>query len=212
MIENDVPPKKSHFWLAWIVANAVGLGFAWPLGEIVGRYVSSYDDWKSGQLLGIIVFEGFIWIVRAAVLFRIKSYIELKPIAMAIWLGTEIIGWILSEGLFRDDNLLSITGGVLFASLCGSIMWLIFWFIKIPKRRSKTWAIQAFLWALLGMIGGALLLSIFLTAGLSLAEIFAKMSYPIVGMAAGGLILGGFIGIVTGMALIKLLRWQRVAD
>ena len=212
MIENDVSPQKSHFWLAWIVANAVGLGFAWPLGEIIGQFIAADHGWKTGQIIGILVFEGFIWIVRASVISRVKSYIELRPIEVAIWLGTETIGWILSEAPFRGDNLMSITGGALFATSSGAIMWLIWCLIKIPKRRSKTWAMQAFLWTLFGMIGGSALVGAFLAFSLTLGETFAEMSNPIVGMAAGGLILGGFVGIVTGMALIKLLRWQRVAD
>lgn len=208
MLAHTISRKKINFWLVWSIANAIGLGFAWSLGELIGRQAAEIFGWKIGQIIGIIIFEGFLWIIRAAVLLRIKSFEILRPIEILIWVTTEIFGWLISEQPIPKDNIMSITGGAMFASSMGAMAWIIFWFIKIPKPRSKLWAIQAFLWTFLGLIGGSFLMALIQVTGMAIAEILAKMYFPIIGMAIGGTVLGGLLGSITGLALVNLMRWQ----
>ena len=209
MIENKTSRIRLNFWLAWVVANAIGLGFAWSLGELIGRQAAESFGWKTGQIIGIVVFEGFLWIVRAVVLLRIKSYDVLRPVEVLIWLSTEIFGWMVSEMPIQEESLMGITVGAIFATTLGAVAWIVFWFIKIPKARSSgSWGIQAFLWTFFGFIGGSVLITLIQTTSLVIGETLAKMYSPIIGMAVAGIIFGGLIGSITGLALVKLIHWK----
>lgn len=210
MIENDISQTKLNFWLAWIVANSIGLGFAWSVGELIGRQVVEYSGWELGHVVGIIVFEGLLWITRGTILLRIKSYKILRPVEMFIWVITEIFGWIINESPVQEGSLMGVTSGAIFATSLGAMVWVIFWFIKIPKPRSKSWAIQAFLWTFFGLTGGGVLIAFFQAISLEIGVTIAKSYFPIFGMAIAGVVLGGFLGSITGLALIKLIRWQPV--
>ncbi len=71
-MENDENYIKGNFWLAWILANSIGLGLGLSLGEIIGRLVIGSMGWRFGQLLGLLVCEGCIWSARGMVLSRFQ--------------------------------------------------------------------------------------------------------------------------------------------
>lgn len=208
MIINDVSHDKVNFWMAWSIANAIGLGLAWALGELIGRQIAELLGWKTGQLFGVVLFEGFMWLSRGIVLFRMKSYEILKPLEISIWVITELFGWIITRGATQEESLIAFTGGGIFATALGAMMWIIFWFMKIPKPRRKFWALRALLWTFVGFFGGALLLTLFLVIALEFSNTLAKMYSPFLGMAIAGLILGGLLGSTTGLALIRFMHWQ----
>jgi len=210
MIENENSQTKMKFWLLWTIANAIGLGFAWSLGDYLGRSVVDTLGWKFGQVIGLIVFETVLWVFRVSVIYNMKSYEILRPLDFFVWVTSESFGLLISELPIPNDNLLGITGGAIFATSFGATIWLVFWFIKIPKPQSKTWAINAFLWTFIGLVGGSSLISFFQTTSLIVGEFLAKMYLPIIGMAVGGLIFGLFLGGLTGLALIKIIRWPNL--
>jgi hypothetical protein len=207
MIENDNIQTKMRFWISWSITNAIGLGFAWSLGELVGQHFINSFGWKTGQIIGIIVFEVILWTFRATVLLQMKSYEILRPLEIFIWATTEVFGWIISEYPVPENSLMGLTGGAIFATSFAAMIWLILWLIKIPKPHSKTWGLQAFIWTFLGLVGGSSLLSLFQTISLVVGEFLSKMYLPIIGMAVAGVILGFSLGGLTGMALIRIIRW-----
>jgi hypothetical protein len=40
-----------------------------------------------------------------------------------------------------------------------------------------------------------------------IGEATAKVMHPMIGWAVSGTLLGGFLGLITGLALIKLIKW-----
>jgi hypothetical protein len=208
MLDTDIIQRKTNFAVAWLIANAIGIGLAWPLGEWIGQQVADSAGWRIGQTVGLVIFEGLVWTARAIVLSRVKSYEILKPLEIIIWLGAEIMGWIVSEAPVRGDSLMRITGGAVIAIVLGAGIWIMFWFMKIPKRHNKFWAIQAFAWTFFALIGGSFLLGAMLVISLVTGETLAKMHFPIIGMAMSGIIFGLLVGSITGLAFIKIIPWQ----
>jgi hypothetical protein len=208
MIENDPSPTRSQFWLAWVIANSLGFGFAWPLGETIGRFIANNTGWRTGQIIGVLIFEGFIWLARSAVLYRVKSYVTIRPLEIIIWVPVELLGWLISEAPIQQDSLMTITGGVILATSVGATMWIIFWLIRISKRHSRSWAIKTFLITLLSMVGGSALIALIGSISFTIVYDIARLSNPIIGMAIAGVVHGALLGLVTGYVFVKLLPWH----
>jgi MFS family permease len=208
-MENDLARTKKNFLFTWVVSNAVGLGLAWVFGEFIGRRVAESSGWRIGQIVAIVVFESILWIFRGRVLLRYKSYKLLMPFALIFWIATELVGWVLSEAPLQAGVLLGITTGAILATSIGETMWLMLWFMTIPKRQSNFWAEQVFLLAILGMVGGSVLMAIFFAISLEVGEMLANMSSPILGMAIAGILFGGLLGAISGLSLIKLLHLNK---
>jgi hypothetical protein len=208
MIEDDISHIKVNFWLAWSIANSIGLGFAWSLGELIGSRVADVSGWKSGQLAGVIIFEGILWTFRGTILLKTKAYEVLRPIEFVVWFSTELMGWIIGEAPVLEGSLMGITLGSIFAVSLGAVMWLIFWFMKIPKPRGKLWAVKTFLLTFIAFIIGTVFIAVAQTISFEIQEIISKLYFPLLGAAIAGTILGFFLGSLTGLALIKLMHWQ----
>ena len=131
----------------------------------------------------------------------------LKPLDTFLWFLTEIFGWLVGEGPYNKESLFGVTSGTVLAYLLGTTTWIILWFIKIPRRHTKLWAVQAALWTFFGLVGGSVLLSIGAVTILIIGETIAKIVSPILGMAFTGFALGAFISSITGLAMIKLIQW-----
>lgn len=208
MITTDLTRTKWNFWQIWIVANAIGFGFAWAIGEWLGQQAAKTLGWRFGQIIGIALFEGLLWIVRGAVLSRIKSYRALKPIEFIIWIPTEIMALILSELPVQENSTIGMMSGIIFATTIGATVWIALAFVKITKPKSKFWAIGAFLWTFFGFIGGTFLISTVLTISFWVNDVIAKMFIPTIGRIIAGALLGSLIGAITGIVLVKLIPWK----
>ena len=208
MLDISISQRKSYFGIAWLIANSVGFGLAWPLGEWVGQQAAGILSWGIGQITGLVVFEVILWSARALVLSRTQAYEALKPLEILIWFGTEIMGWVVGEATMNKDFISPVTIGAVFASILGALGWLVVWFIKVPKKKNKFWAIEAFFGTLFALLGGSVLFGSIMALSLVVAETIAKTNLPLAGMAVAGILLGVLIGTVTALALIQVIPWR----
>ncbi|MCA9920760.1 MAG: hypothetical protein KC421_00235 [Anaerolineales bacterium] len=116
-----------NFWLAWTVANCIGVGAGWMLGELVGQWNPS---------LSWIAFQLPIWLMRWAILTRIRDYQIWKVGEMFIWFAGEFFGYLLGLG-FQETGSNWLTAGPIFGLTTGAGMWFLFWSVRQVKARGK---------------------------------------------------------------------------
>ncbi len=81
-----------------------------------------------------------------------------------------------------------------------------FWFIKIPRSRSKFWVIKAFLWGLFGFVISVVIAVASVGFGEMFGEIVAKLMGFVLGLATAGVAMGAAVGSITGIALVGWMR------
>ena len=153
VVDEEIAYNKLNFLTFWTLANAVGLAIAWPWAEMVGRGMAPSLGDKGGEFASLLVFEAMAWTLRLIVLFRMKEFNRLKLLDFAIWLGTEAFAAMIY--VFPSpthESPIAYTIAAILASSFGPMAWIIVWFMRIPRARSKNWMLQAFTWTLIGFV------------------------------------------------------------
>jgi hypothetical protein len=209
VVDEEISYNKLNFLTIWTLANAVGLAIAWPWAEMVGRGIAPSLGDKGGEFASLLVFEAMAWTLRLIVLFRMKEFNRLKLLDFAIWLGTEAFAAMIY--IFPSpthESPIAYTIAALLATSFGPMAWIIVWFMRIPRARSKNWMLRAFTWTLTGFIIADLVIAFFFTGATEIAYQLAKSSHPYLGMFAAGLVLGGIIGVITGLCMLQMMEWK----
>ncbi len=207
---------RKGFLLNWFLANAIGLSFGWVVGEWMGLQAASLLGWNFGQIIGFAIFEGSVWLFRWAVLSRIRAYDVLKPIDTVLWLAIELViglGMSLSshELSYHKESLFGIVSLPILTNYFGVMGWLILWLTKVQAQKTRTAQSQGkSILASLGRVGGSLLIFFFLVivmpVSTSAGEAAARISNWMLGRAVAGALMGGLLSLLTGLAILKLLR------
>lgn len=211
VIDEEISYNKLSFLTIWTLANAVGLAIAWPWAEMVGRGIALSLGDKGGELASLLVFEAMAWTLRLIVLFRMKEFNRLKLLDFAIWLGTEAFAAMIY--IFPSpthESPIAYTIAAMLANSFGPMAWIIVWFMRIPRAHSKNWMLRAFTWTLIGFIIADLVVALIFTGATEIAYQLAKSSHPILGMFAAGLVLGGTIGVITGLCMLQMMEWKPI--
>jgi hypothetical protein len=215
-MENENPNQtKINIWFAWLIANAIGLGLGWALGELVGIQVAETLGWRYGQMVGVVIFEGLIWMTRWAVISRIRAYDALKPIEAFFWILTELLVWFgvessRGETSYRADSLFGIISASILSYFLGVIGWLILWLIKTQAQKSQLPVkVGHSILSSFARVGGSLLIFGFfilcMPFSTAVGEAIAKSWGLVFGRAVAGILMGGMLGSITGLALLKLM-------
>jgi len=209
--EESIAPSRLGFWLAWVVANSIGLGVGWPLAELLGLKVANFFGWGYGELVGFLLCEGFIWATRLTVLSRLRDRKILSALDVFAWLTAEVIGWFAGRLPYDPDSLVGVTSGSILAYDSGVTLWLIFWLIRVeqPARRPASTPPQRFLGSAT-RVAGSLAVFLFMGIGMPLSVELgyaAAEAYDlIIGRAIAGVILGAVVGAFTGWAMLSLMK------
>lgn len=185
-----------NFWLAWTVANCIGVAAGWMLGEFVGQWYPS---------LSWIAFQLPVWLMRWAVLSRFSHYQLLNLLDLLIWLTSEAFGYLIGLGI-QESGSNWLTGGPIFGLTTGAGVWFLFWSVQQVKSRGKRWFLYAFFWAFTGMFLVNIFISIGLVVSLELGELIDQFSIPNLAWGISGAALGLFVGATTGLAMTGFLR------
>ncbi len=214
--EENIDQFKNKFLFAWLIANAIGLVMGWVLGEWSGLQVAKILGWRYGQIVGFVIFESLIWVYRWAVLYRIRAYDVLKPFDVFIWMVTELLVWFGMESSnqaasYREDSLFGIISTPILAYFLGVTGWLILWLINVQAQKAQhprpvvRSIISSFM-----RVGGSLLIFAFyvlvIPISTGIGEAVAKSFGWVIGRAVAGFLLGGLLGTITGLALLKLMK------
>ncbi len=215
MISEDRVQYKVNFWLIWTITNALALGIGLPLGETVGRgYIASHGL-LTGQIIGSLTCEAFIWAARVWILsrFHMQSMFRrldafLWPINELWWLATDVI-LTASQAVQHvpdERTVFGVTGAVLFSSSTGATLWLVFSLMRIPRRDTRFRFAKMFLLALGGFVFGSFAVAGLMALGLGVGEeVLRQFGYQL-GLVAAGLATGGLIGAATGFVWIGWLQ------
>jgi hypothetical protein len=210
----DINHFKRSFLFSWFVANAIGLSLGWVIGEGLGLQVSKALGWNIGQIVGLVVFEGSVWTFRWTVLSRVRAYDVLNPFEMFFWATTELIilfgmGSSNSELSYHEESLFGIVSTPILANFLGVIGWLILWLIKIQAQKPQI-PQSVGIFASFRRVGGSLLVFIFLITIMLIStdtgETVARISNWVIGRAVAGALLGGLLSLLTGLAMLRLLK------
>jgi hypothetical protein len=212
----DIKRFKRNFLFSWFIANAIGLSFGWVIAEWLGLQVAEILGWNFGQIVGFIVFEGVVWAFRWTVLSRVRTYDTLKAFDIFFWVVTEMIVWFGIESSnrqpsYNEESLFGIVSTPILSNFLGAIGWLILWLIKTQVQKSRLpQSAGRSLIASSGRVGGSLFIFIFLVAimpiSTSAGEAMAKISNWVIGRAVAGALLGGLLSLLTGLAILSLLK------
>jgi len=206
---------KMNIWFFWVIANAVGLGMGWAMGEWIGLQVAESFGWRFGQIVGVMIFEAMVWVTRWVVVSRIHVYDVLKPIEALVWIMAEMIvffGLSVSnaETTYRADSLIGIVSAPILVYFTGIIGWLILWLTKVqmqkPPRPVNTG--KSLLLSFARAVGSLLIFAAFIltwTFGIVTGNTVAKSLGWIIARAVSGGLIGGLLGSITGMALLGLI-------
>ncbi len=168
----------------------------------------SWGD-KAGELASLLVFEAVAWTLRIIVLFRAREFNVLRPLDFIIWLGTEAFAAMMYElPPPTHESPIAYTFAAILAGSFGPMAWTIVWFMRIPRARTKTWALWAFMWTLIGFVVAAVLAAFVFTGATEIAFQLAKSNHPYLGMLVAGLVLGGTIGVITGLCMLGMMQWK----
>ena len=201
---------QTSFFISWVLANSIGLGVGWALGELLGLQVANSFGWKYGKIVGFLICEGFIWLSRWAVLSRVRELNVLSVVDIIAWLLGEALGWIVGRGSYNPDSLVGITSASVFASYSGVMVWLIIWLIRIqrPTRRTTEKLPRKLLKSAL-RIGKSIFIYSFWMFGMvfaiTIGEKIADEYGMIIGRASSGFFQGAIIGMLTGGAMLNLM-------
>lgn len=212
VVDDGISYNKLNFLTIWTLVNAVGLAIAWPWAEMVGRAIGPSFGVKAGEFASLLVFEALGWALKLVVLFKMKEFNRLKLIDFVIWLGTEA-----SAAIFYivpsppTESPIAYTIAAMLSASFGPMAWIVLWFMRIPRARSKNWMLRAFTWTLIGFIIADLVLAFVFTGATEIAYQLAKSSHPYIGMAAAGLALGCAIGMLTGLCMIQMMQWKPIS-
>ncbi len=196
--------SRWHFWLRWVVANALGFGYGFFLCAMILMQREGITDIGISLLVGL-----FGWTV-IGLLVGIMQWIVLHPVlSNARWVVATVVGWAVGLGIGVALALAGIPPvlpyylaapgyGFAFGAGAGVLQALV---LRCSIRR-------AVVWVLISAVGWA--------AGLPLLDpvqsvlITALGSY--VRLFASGATVGGVSGMLTGLALVLLFRpGQQVA-
>ena len=209
VVDEEIAYNKLNFLTFWTLANAVGLAIAWPWAEMVGRGMAPSLGDKGGEFASLLVFEAMAWTLRLIVLFRMKEFNRLKLLDFAIWLGTEAFAAMIY--VFPSpthESPIAYTIAAILASSFGPMAWIIVWFMRIPRARSKNWMLQAFTWTLIGFVIADLVVALIFAGATEVVYQLAKSSHPYLAMFAAGFALGGTIGVITGLCMLQMMEWK----
>lgn len=201
---NEERRRQISFWLLWVMVNIIGLGLGWAAGEAIGQWVAHKHSVQMGVIFAGLIVEIFLWLSRGSVLFAFREYRKLLSIEAAIWVGGEMIGWLLGYGVNQAAGTLWVTAGAIWSSVLGAGMWLIIAAMLQPRPRRRWWFAAVPLWTLAGMVGAVLIGTAAITFGLLIESIIVRDISNLVGWVFAGGFIGAIIGAVTGIVFIKL--------
>ncbi len=210
VVDEEISRSKMNFLTIWTLANAAGLAIAWPWAEMVGRGIASSWGDKGAELASLLVFEAMAWTLRVIVLFRMREFNRLKPLDFIIWLGTEAFAAILYLSPSpTQESPIAYTIAAMLASSFGPMAWIIVWFMRIPRARSKNWMLRAFTWTMIGFLIADIVVTLVFTGATEVAYQLAKSNHPYLGMFAAGLVFGGAIGLITSLCMLRMMEWDQ---
>jgi hypothetical protein len=182
----------ADFWLAWILTSMIGFGVGALLGMHVAYGLFDRDGFAAplGITLGIVMGAtgGYMqWVVLREKVERVGWWV------LASILGFAVAGSALGT---IDVNENYVMAGILFAAIFGVAAGIMQWLVLRQKVvRSGLWILASIFGSLVGSIGVPV-------AGLISDR---TDNYDLSTMVFGAL-LGAGLGIITGAALVWLLR------
>ncbi len=209
MDEHEIQASKISFWWLWTIANALSLAAGWPLGETLGQFVAKNYGWHAGLLTASLVFEITVWFWRLLVIRRFREFDVLRVIDGIVWITTELFTWFMIEAFSTPGA--PLTFGVSLMFPIGAGVWIAMAATRLAGRKSSApglWWITAFALTLFGFLAGSILISLITVFAMEVDTLVQSISPPLAwGMA--GTVMGCSIGALTGLALIKMMRWPR---
>lgn len=194
----------ASYLLLWMIVNAVGLGFGVFLGELIGQWVGKTIERGTGVLLASIIFEAILWTARLSVLRNIEVFKVWGFIEKIIWFCSEMMGALLGIGLYEVTRDNWMTFGSIFGTLIGVGIIIPWWFVRLPKPKSRTRGLQSILLGIAAMVGGSFYIGGIFVLGQEMGRFFQKYIGHLGGLGVTGFIIGAFIGLTTGVAYLQM--------
>lgn len=213
--EYDDNHNTGYFILAWISANAIGIGIGWPLAEYVGGRLVGALGGATALAVAAAVYELLLWSLRAVVFARVRSASLARRIDAVIMIATEIFGWVLGESFYRahhvaDGSLLRFTMGSYWAVYFSGMLWAMLWLYRVQSRRRqvKLPRGRAWLGSMVRITASLLVFASFVIVPVLCSELgdgLARSVGSYIGMGAEGVAFGIYMGALSGMAMTGFL-------
>ncbi len=217
MISDDRIQYKVNFWLIWVLTNALALALGLTIGEITGRSYIASHGLLTGQIIGSLICEAFIWAARVGILSRFHMERMFKQLDAFLWPINEIAWLAMDLAVTASQKVQHVpdsrtvfgaTGAVLLSASTGTVLWLVFSLMRIPRKQTRFRFLKMFLLALAGFVLGTFAAVLLLGLGLAVGEdILVRFGFQW-GLIAAGLACGGLIGAMTGFVWVDWLQPQ----
>ncbi len=188
----------------WILANGLAAAAGWALGEFIAAWLGP-SNMLIGFTVGILVFRAIVYFAQKRALGIYNAIPEIARFWRIMRAVLELGTLILVEGLVANSPTPNwgMVGAVYFF-VSDTLIWLLLALIMVAFRRGG--GLPRFLLAVVvGVLGSFVfsgLLSLILVAALELQKYLGGS----IGWATAGLITGSLTGLLSGIAILLILR------